>query len=286
MSAVLSEEKKNSREDPGMRQYLGEISRYPLLSPEEEKQLALRCAQGDEEAIRSMVNSNLRLVAAMSHLYAARGIPLLDLMQEGSIGLLIAAKRFDPARDVRFSTYATKWIKQRMSRYVMNHAGLIRIPRHSAEKLRKILAARTQLHQSLGQEPTEAQIADLCQMPEKKVAELMALLPEIRSLDAVIGEDEDTSLQQLIHVQASQPEEEMVRSELKRVLESLLSQLTQRQQQVLRLRFGMDGDPVCSLDEVGRIMGISKEGARQLEQRAMEALRKLGAAVGLEDFLA
>jgi len=285
MSAVLSEEKKNSQEDPGIRQYLGEISRYPLLTAEEEKQLALRCAQADQEAIRTMVNSNLRLVAAMARQYAVRGIPLLDLMQEGSIGLLTAAKRFDPARDVRFSTYATKWIKQRMSRYVMDHAGLIRIPRHSAEKLRKILAARNQLQQTLEQAPTTRQIAAACHMTEKKVTELLALLPEIWSLNAAMGEDEDMVLQQLINAQSPEPYEELVRSELKNVMESLLYKLTERQQQVLRLRFGMDGDPVCSLDEVGRIMGISKEGARQLEQRAMEALRKLGASVGLEDFL-
>ena len=286
MSAVLSEQKKSGGEDPGVRQYLGEISRYPLLTAEEERQLALRCAAGDEDAIRMMVNSNLRLVAAMARQYALRGIPLLDLMQEGSIGLLKAARRFDPAKDVRFSTYASKWIKQKMYSYVMDHADMIRIPRYSKEKLCKILEIRNYLQQKLGQPPTVQQVAEHCGMPAHKVAEVLALPAEVWSLDVTMGEEDDFALQQIVNAQTPEPYEEMVRSELKNVLESLLCKLTDRQQQVLRLRFGMDGAPVCSLDAVGKIMGISKEGARQLEQRAMEALRKMGAGIGLEDFLA
>ena len=286
MSAVLTEQKNNGSDDPGVRQYLGEISQYPLLTFEEEKELAMRCAHGDEDAVRMMVNCNLRLVASMARHYAFRGIPLLDLMQEGSIGLLTAAKRFDPAKEVRFSTYATKWIRHKMSKYVMDHASLIRIPRYSAEKLRRILSTRNKLHQSLGYAPSALQIAQKCDIPEKKVKELLALLPEVFSLNTVISEEDDTVLQQLINAQTPQPDEELVRSELKKIMESLLEKLTDRQQQVLRLRFGIDGDPVCTLDEVGQIMGISKEGARQLEQRAMEALRKMGIGIGLEDFLA
>ena len=256
------------------------------MTEEEEKALALRCAAGDEEAIRTMVSANLRLVVSVAKEYAGRGVSLMDLIQEGSIGLLAAARRFDPARDLRFSTYATKWIRQGVSRCVLNHAELIRVPLHTGEKIRKLLKARTALTQQTGDVPTAAQLAEACQLPQKKVEEYLQLLPQIVSLDAPVGSEEAAALQLLLEdVQAPQPQEELVRRELKELMEQLLCRLTERQQQVLRLRFGLDDGVERSLEQTGKELGISKERARQLEHAAMDKLRQMGEPLGLEDFL-
>ena len=275
-----------SASEDDVSQYLAMIRAYPRLSPEQERELARRCANGDEEAIRTMVCANLRLVVSVAREYAGRGIPLLDLVQEGSIGLLTAARKFDYTLEFRFSTYATKWIRQGISRCLLNHAGLIRIPAHTAEKIRLVQQTRKQLHQELAQDPTEAQIGQRCGLSEKKVKEYLSLIPEICSLDAPTGEEEDGTLQLLLEdLQAPQPHEELVRRELKATLDSLLSTLTDRQQQVLRLHYGMV-DGICySLDQIGKKLGISKERARQIEHQAMEKLQKQGTDLGLEDFL-
>lgn len=267
-------------------QYLAMIRRYPRLSPQEELELARRCAHGDEEAIRTMVCSNLRLVISVAREYAGRGVPLLDLVQEGSIGLLVAARKFDYTLDFRFSTYATKWIRQGISRYLLNHAGLIRVPAHTAEKIRVVLQAQKALHQELEGPPTAAQIGARCGISEKKVHEYLRLIPEVCSLDAPAGEEEEGTLQMLLEdVRASQPYEELVRRELKATLDSLLGTLNQRQQQILRLHYGIE-DGICySLDQIGKKLGISKERARQIEHQAMDKLQKLGADLGLEEFL-
>ena len=267
----------------GYQQLLGP---YPRLTPEEEKALAMRCAAGDEDAIRAMVAANLRLVVSIAREYTGRGIPLLDLIQEGSIGLLTAARRFDPSLDYRFSTYATKWIRQGISRCVLNHAGLIRVPLHTGEKIRKLLKMQSVLQQQTGEEPTPEALAEACDLPVKKVEQYLQLLPQVVSLDAPAGSSEDTTLQLLLEdVQAPQPQEELVRRELKQTMEQLLQQLTPRQQQVLRLRYGMEDGCVRSLEQTGQALGISKERARQLEHAAMEKLKTLGAELGLEDFL-
>ena len=266
--------------------YLTMIRAYPRLNPEQERELAKACAEGNEEAIRTMVCANLRLVVSVAREYAGRGVPLLDLIQEGSIGLLVAARKFDYTLDYRFSTYATKWIRQGVSRCVLNHAGLIRIPAHTAEKIRKVLQTRKQLHQELEREPTNGEISRRCEIPEEKVREYLSLIPEICSLDAPTGEEEDGTLQLLLEdLQAPQPQEELVRRELKATLDMLLATLNDRQQQVLRLHYGM-ADGVCySLEQIGKQLGISKERARQIEHQAMEKLQKQGTDLGLEDFL-
>ena len=284
MSLSLTDKELNTAEDMGI--YMHEIRQFPRLTEEEEKTLALRCAEGDEEAIRSMVSANLRLVVSIAREYSGRGVSLMDLIQEGSIGLLVAARRFDPTLEYRFSTYATKWIRQGVSRCVLNQADVIRVPLHTGEKIRKLLKARTELQQQTGEMPTSAQLAEKCDMPVKKVEEYLQLLPQISSLDAPAGSEEAAALQLLLeNVHAPQPQEELVRRELKQLMEQLLCQLTERQQQVLRLRFGLDDGQARSLEQTGKELGISKERARQLEHAAMDKLRQMGGPLGLEDFL-
>ena len=288
MSAVLLDKQTapipDSEDDVSF--YLAMIRKFPRLTQEEERELARSCAAGDEEAIRTMVCANLRLVVSVAKEYAGRGVPLLDLIQEGSIGLLVAARKFDYTLDYRFSTYATKWIRQGVSRCLMNHAGLIRIPAHTAEKIRLLLQTQKRLHLELEREPTEAELAERSGIPEKKVKEYLGLIPEICSLDAPAGEEEDGTLQLLLEdMQAPQPYEELVCRELKATLDTMLGTLNERQQQVLRLHYGMT-DGVChSFERIGECLGISKERARQIEHQAMRKLQEQGMGLGLEDFL-
>ena len=269
-----------------MRQYLHEIRSYPRLTPEQERALAQRCAEGDEEAIRQMVNSNLRLVVSVAREYAGRGVPLLDLVQEGSIGLMVAAKKFDYTMEFRFSTYATKWIRQGITRYLLNHANLIRVPAHTAERIRKIAQVRAAIVQQQGTEPTDRELAKACEISEEKLRQLMQLHPEISSLDAPLGAEEDGTVSSILQdIGAAEPYETLIREELNQTMESLLQMLGERQRQVLQLHFGMT-DGIChSLEEIGKSMGISKERARQIERQGIEKLQKLGASMGLEDYL-
>lgn len=276
----------NAADGDDISQYLREIRAYPRLTQTEERELAMRCSHGDEEAIRLMVNSNLRLVVSIAREYAGRGVALLDLIQEGSIGLLVAARKFDYTLDYRFSTYATKWIRQGVTKCLLNHGGTIRVPIHTAEKMQKIQRTIVSLRQENGAEPTIPEIAGKVDLSEEKVSEILNLIPEVCSLDLPAGDEEKASLGSLLEdMDAQQPEEEVVRQELERMMQQLVSALNERQQKILRLHFGLE-DGICySLEDIGRMMGISKERVRQIERQSMEKLLALGASMGLEDFL-
>lgn len=285
MTLDLLETEALSTGDEDVRQYMTEIRRFPLLTAGEERALAQRCAAGDADAIRQMVSANLRLVVSVAREYAGRGVPLLDLIQEGSIGLITAAKKFDYTLDFRFSTYATKWIRQRIGMSLNDHGGVIRVPAYTAERMRRLETARTELRAELGREPTVRELAEQLGNSAEKVEQLLALIPEVSSLDAPVGEKGEDTVGTLLPSEELEPQAELIRRELKDLLDGMLLQLDERQRIILRLRFGMD-DGVCrSLAQISGELGVSKERVRQLERRAMEQLQRMGANLGLEDFL-
>ena len=282
MSAMVT---KDAPELEDITQFLADIRPYKRLTPQQEMELAIACNRGDMEAVRKMVSCNLPLVISIAKEYNGRGVPLLDLIQEGSIGLLIAARKFEPERQLRFSTYATKWIRQRITRCILNHSGLIRVPLRAAERIRKIQYARRQLQQELEKEPELDAIAQRADMSREKVAEYLELLPELCSLDAPTGDGEDTLQMLLEDIHAPEPQEQLVRMELESTMQSLLGQLTPRQLQVIRLRFGFEDGTCYSFEQIGKRLEISKERARQVESEALQKLQKRSQGLGLEDFL-
>ncbi len=267
-----------------MGQYLRQIRKFPLLTPEEERALAEKCAAGDAEAIRKMVNSNLRLVVSVAREYAGRGVPMMDLVQEGSIGLLAAATKYDYTLDYRFSTYATKWIRQGVHRCLAGH-GIIRVPAYTAQMMNRIQSARHAFLQANGAEPTVQELVIACDMSADKVEKLLQLMPEVCSLDAPVGEEDGTLALYLENATAEQPYETLVREELTHIMSGLIATLNDRQQRILRLRFGLEDGTCYSLEQTGTMLGISKERARQIEKQAIEKLKNSSQAKGLEDFL-
>lgn len=266
-----------------MHDFMAEVCAFPLLTEQEETELAIRCAAGDEEAVRQMVQSNLRLVVSIGREYSGRGVPLLDLCQEGCIGLLAATKKYDYTKDCRFATYARFWIRQSMTRYLQKQ-DMIRVPPHTAEQMRRVREAQAALRQSLDTEPTVEEIAAFCGMEAEKVERLRKLQPQTCSLDAPAGEGDavGTLIEDLC---APQPMELLVRQALIETMEKLLSMLPPRQARVLRLHYGMADGRRYSFEQIGTALGVSKERARQIEKQAIDRLKELGADIGLEDFL-
>ncbi|MGB9804812.1 RNA polymerase sigma factor RpoD [Desulfofundulus sp.] len=272
--------------DDPVRMYLKEIGRIPLLTPEEEIELAKRMEQGDEEAKRRLAEANLRLVVSIAKRYVGRGMLFLDLIQEGNLGLIKAVEKFDYRKGYKFSTYATWWIRQAITRAIADQARTIRIPVHMVETINKLIRVSRQLLQELGREPTPEEIAREMGISEEKVREIMKIAQEPVSLETPIGEEEDSHLGDFIEDQdARAPAEEASYTLLREQLEEVLKTLTDREQKVLRLRFGLDDGRARTLEEVGQKFGVTRERIRQIEAKTLRKLRHPSRSKKLKDYL-
>jgi RNA polymerase primary sigma factor len=253
--------------------FLNEMARYPLLTAEEEVELAKRIERGDKEAKDRMINSNLRLVVSIAKKYQGHGLSLLDLIQEGIIGLIRAVEKFDWRKGFKFSTYATWWIRQAVQRGVANKARTIRMPVHIVDRERKISKAERELHVKLGRAPTLEEIAKASKLPLKQVREVQEAARAVTSLDRPVGSEGDTSLGELVSGEDAPPEEELEVSFRQDALRRAIAELPDRERDVLKLRFGLDGDPTPqSLEQIGKTLGLTRERVRQIELDALERL--------------
>jgi RNA polymerase primary sigma factor len=271
--------------DP-VRMYLKEIGRVPLLTAEEEIELAKRIEQGDEDAKRRLAEANLRLVVSIAKRYVGRGMLFLDLIQEGNMGLIKAVEKFDYDKGFKFSTYATWWIRQAITRAIADQARTIRIPVHMVETINKLIRVSRQLLQELGREPTPEEIAKEMDLSVEKVREIMKIAQEPVSLETPIGEEDDSHLGDFIEDQdALAPADAAAYELLKEQLEDVLDTLTEREENVLRLRFGLDDGRTRTLEEVGKVFGVTRERIRQIEAKALRKLRHPSRSKRLKDFL-
>ncbi|MBX6394389.1 MAG: RNA polymerase sigma factor RpoD [Alicyclobacillaceae bacterium] len=271
--------------DP-VRMYLKEIGRVPLLSAEEEIELAKRIEQGDEEAKARLTEANLRLVVSIAKRYVGRGMLFLDLIQEGNLGLIKAVEKFDYRKGYKFSTYATWWIRQAITRAIADQARTIRIPVHMVETINKLIRVSRQLLQELGRDPTPEEIAKEMDMSPEKVREIMKIAQEPVSLETPIGEEDDSHLGDFIpDDDALAPADAAAYELLKEQLEDVLDTLTEREENVLRLRFGLDDGRTRTLEEVGKVFGVTRERIRQIEAKALRKLRHPSRSKRLKDFL-
>ena len=274
-----------SRVDP-VRMYLKEIGKVPLLSADEEVELAKRMAEGDEDAKKRLAEANLRLVVSIAKRYVGRGMLFLDLIQEGNLGLIKAVEKFDYHKGFKFSTYATWWIRQAITRAIADQARTIRIPVHMVETINKLIRVSRQLLQELGREPTPEEIAAELDMPVERVREILKISQEPVSLETPIGEEEDSHLGDFIQDDnVPVPAEAAAQTLLKEQLDEVLDTLTEREQKVLRLRFGMDDGRARTLEEVGKEFDVTRERIRQIEAKALRKLRHPSRSRKLRDYL-
>ena len=266
--------------------YLKEIGRVPLLSADDEIELANRIEQGDEEAKRRLAEANLRLVVSIAKRYVGRGMLFLDLIQEGNMGLIKAVEKFDYKKGFKFSTYATWWIRQAITRAIADQARTIRIPVHMVETINKLIRVSRQLLQELGREPSPEEIVAEMELSVEKVREIMKIAQEPVSLETPIGEEDDSHLGDFIEDQeALAPADAATYELLKEQLEDVLDTLTEREENVLRLRFGLDDGRTRTLEEVGKVFGVTRERIRQIEAKALRKLRHPSRDKRLKDFL-
>ena len=272
-------------EDP-VRMYLKEIGKVPLLTPDEEIELAKRMELGDEEAKKTLAEANLRLVVSIAKRYVGRGMQFLDLIQEGNLGLIKAVEKFDYRKGYKFSTYATWWIRQAITRAIADQARTIRIPVHMVETINRLVRTQRQLLQSLGREPSPEEIAKEMDLPVDRVREIMKISQDPVSLETPIGEEEDSHLGDFIqddHVEV--PVDAATFTLLHEQLMEVLETLTDREQKVLRLRFGLDDGRPRTLEEVGKEFNVTRERIRQIEAKALRKLRHPSRSKKLKDYL-
>ncbi|AHA05196.1 MAG: RNA polymerase sigma factor RpoD [Pediococcus pentosaceus] len=271
--------------DP-VRMYLKEIGRVSLLTADQEVELALRIENGDPRARQELAEANLRLVVSIAKRYVGRGMQFLDLIQEGNMGLMKAVEKFDYQKGFKFSTYATWWIRQAITRAIADQARTIRIPVHMVETINKLIRIQRQLLQDLGREPMPEEIGAEMDMPSDKVREILKIAQEPVSLETPIGEEDDSHLGDFIEDQeATSPADHAAYELLKEQLEGVLDTLTDREENVLRLRFGLDDGRTRTLEEVGKVFGVTRERIRQIEAKALRKLRHPSRSKQLKDFL-
>ena len=282
----LTDMPKGVTVDDPVRMYLKEIGKVPLLTADEEMDLAQRMEQGDEEAKKRLCEANLRLVVSIAKRYVGRGMLFLDLIQEGNLGLIKAVDKFDWRKGFKFSTYATWWIRQSITRSIADQARTIRIPVHMVETINKQIRVTRQLLQELGRDPTPEEIAAEMEIPVEKVREISKIAQEPVSLETPIGEEEDSHLGDFIPDEdVPSPADAAAFSMLKEQLDEVLSTLTDREQEVLRLRFGLDAGRQRTLEEVGQMFKVTRERIRQIEAKALRKLRHPNRSKRLRDYL-
>ena len=272
--------------DDPVRMYLKEIGKIPLLTAEEEVELAKRMSEGDESAKKRLTEANLRLVVSIAKRYVGRGMLFLDLIQEGNLGLIKAVEKFDYEKGFKFSTYATWWIRQAITRAIADQARTIRIPVHMVETINKVSRVSRQLLQELGREPQAEEIAKAMELPVERVREIMKIAQDPVSLETPIGEEEDSHLGDFIQDEnVAVPAEAATQTVLKEQLEEVLDTLTEREQKVLKLRFGLEDGRARTLEEVGKEFDVTRERIRQIEAKALRKLRHPSRSKKLKDYL-